>query len=46
MKLFFIDYLIIGFYSFYLISYFIKSIKSKFHICDKHNIYLCVECTD
>ena len=44
IKLYFVDYLIIGLYLYYFIFMYIKSIKKSMSICDKHNVWKCVQC--
>ena len=44
IKLYLIDYLIIGFYLYYFVHMYIKSIRNKFSICDKHYVWECMEC--
>jgi hypothetical protein len=46
IKLYFIDYLIIGLYLYYFISIYIKSIRKKMSICDKHYVWECFECDE
>lgn len=44
IKLYLVDYLIIGFYLYYFIFMYIKSIRKSMCICEKHLNWECVEC--
>ena len=46
IKLYFVDYFIIGLYLYYFIYRYIKSIRKSMSICDKHSVFECVQCVE
>jgi hypothetical protein len=44
MKLYLIDYFIIVYFMYFFGKKYLKSLLTKFNICNKHNRWKCIEC--